>query len=258
MRRVGGVLAVVFLMVICLGAGAILGPRFMPELADWAYPDGETPSSSTQLQVSGEGSISVQPDTALLTLSISEKASDAGSAQSAVNEKLAAVLAALQEKGVQEDQIVSQNLSLYPEYTSLAGLTRLSSYTASTTLELKTTLLDELGSYVDAALGAGANELQGVEFSLSNEREVKRQAIQAALEDAQANAQAIAQAANMDLGALIQVDQGSSGGVYVRNYSANVNSVVAGAESTDAGAGTSIQSGEVVVTAHVNCLYSAQ
>jgi uncharacterized protein YggE len=255
MRKVGSVLLVILLMVICLGAGAIAGPHFVPELIDWAYPSQQT--AATQLQVSGSGRISVQPDTALLTLGISEKASDANSAQQAVNDKLSKVLASLKEKGVQDDQIVSQNLSLYPEYTSLAGLTRLVSYTASTTLEIKTTLLDEVGGYVDAALSAGANELQGVEFSLSNEREIRRQAIQLALKDARANAEAIAQAENMQLDALISVDQGS-GGVHVRNFSANVNNVLAEADTAESGAGTSIQSGEVVVTSNVNCLYSAK
>src|SRR5260370_26491478 len=68
---------------------------------------------------------------------------------------------------------------------------------------------DQVGTIIDAALAKGANQIAGIQFSVSNVAEVRRLALADALRNARADADALAKAAGGTLGALIEMSSSS-------------------------------------------------
>jgi uncharacterized protein YggE len=69
--------------------------------------------------------------------------------------------------------------------------------------------LGALSKIIDAVSQAGANNIQGPQFTLKNEAPVRAQALRQAVEQARANAEAMAGAMGMKLGKVILVEQGA-------------------------------------------------
>ena len=73
--------------------------------------------------------------------------------------------------------------------------------------------LDRLSEIIDAvnAPKTVAISINGPRFDLKDERAARNEALRAAVEDAMSRAQAIAAGAKRSLGAIVRIDEGSSG-----------------------------------------------
>jgi uncharacterized protein len=113
-------------------------------------------------------------------------------------------------------------------------------YTASNTVLVTTFNLSIIGSLIDTATHAGANNVGGVSFGLQNPDPFVQQALAAAGKQALARASAIAQGVGGTAGKVVSATQGSS-------YTpVQINGPVAAA-----GDSTPIQTGSVSVSANV-------
>ena len=65
-----------------------------------------------------------------------------------------------------------------------------------------------LGPVIDAAVGAGANEVQGIQFSVINEAPHRAEALRRASQEARTKAQTIAEALGVRLSSLIEATEG--------------------------------------------------
>ena len=168
-------------------------------------------------------------------------------------------MSALQAAGVEEKDITTQAVSLYPEYTTpLIGASTITSYRASTTLSVRTTDLDLVGKLIDVATGAGATDLNSVEFGLQDETQARNEALKVAVESARANADAIAQSAGLTITYAYDLSQQSGGNVCVRNYVMNFEAPTA-LESSDLDLkDTQISSDDLTISATVDASYIAQ
>jgi uncharacterized protein YggE len=81
---------------------------------------------------------------------------------------------------------------------------RIVGYRAQNSVQLRTRELSQLGTYVDRALGAGANRVDSVRFTLSNPQEAQGRALTEAVKRARAAADAIAAALGVQLGAVLE------------------------------------------------------
>jgi len=145
------------------------------------------------LATTGEAELQVKPDTALVNLGINLKAGDAKSAQSQANQKLQAIIKALKDQGIAEDKVRTVNFNLQPEYRYDSGAAHLDGYRVYSTVQVTTTQLDGVGGLIDAAIAAGANQVESVSFTLKNRDQYKQQAIDEALAEARQKAEASAQ-----------------------------------------------------------------
>jgi uncharacterized protein YggE len=80
-------------------------------------------------------------------------------------------------------------------------------YTATNAVTARVRNLAQAGPVVDAAVGAGANRVDGPALTAADDRLLSRQALRAAIADARARAQAIAAAAGVKLGRLRSVSE---------------------------------------------------
>ena len=166
-----------------------------------------TPPAPPTIEVSGNGDAKVTPDRALVYVGVQTRGRTAALAGQE-NAKLAtAILEAVRGAGVAREQIGTMNYSVNPMYRYYPDGRKpeLTGYDASNTVRVEVRNLDLVGKVIDAALGAGANNITGINFFASQIDATKREALSAATTDARLSAEVMAKAAGGSLGALVNV-----------------------------------------------------
>jgi uncharacterized protein YggE len=205
-----------------LGAVAILGivvlspvftgaPRVAAQVLTTS-PSGSSPGPQG-ITVAGSGIITVTPDEATLSVGVQTQAATASRAQQDASAAMNKVVAAVKAAGVADADLATQWISLQPQYDN--GPTgnapsKLSGYEASQSLQVTVRQLDQTGAIIDAAVGAGANQVGSVSFSLADPSAANAKARAAAMTDAQQRARTLAQAASVTLGAPISISEVSA------------------------------------------------
>jgi len=187
-------LVAVTCLAVVLAAAAYLG-------SGWREParaavEADTPT----LVVSGQGRVTATPDTASLTLGVITQGPTARAAQEENARVMGRVIAALEHEGVPREQMRTSRLSLSPVWHyPREGKPQLEGYRAQNALTLTTAELDRLGRYVDVAIAAGANSVQGLSFSVKDNQALVLQALELAVKDARAQAEVLAGAAGVTI-----------------------------------------------------------
>lgn len=160
-----------------------------------------------QVAVIGQGKVSYQPDLAIVTLGVQvDRAVYAESALKQLNDKMQKVVAALKAVQVSAEDITTQNYSLYPQYDYKDGVSTSAGYSANQQVVIKLKDIQDgsrLSQVIDQATKAGANQITGIAFDLSNLNDLKQEARLKAIADAKQKAQSQAQAAGVRLGKVI-------------------------------------------------------
>lgn len=224
-------------------------------LAILALGTGAALADGTTLSVTGNGTVLVESDLAIVTVGVQETSKDVLEAQSTVNEKIAAIKQALLDAGVEESSINTDSINIYANYDYSDNTEVIVGYTARNSLSVRTTDMDNVGSLIDAAFVAGANTLDNVQFTVQDDTQAREQALTMAVEDARRKADVLASAAGLQVASIESI---SEGGVSVydsmRNYAADT--VMAAEES--GGAGTLVQAALVSVDATVSMEFELQ
>ncbi len=163
----------------------------------------------TAFSVTGKSSMSTIPDKVELTLGISRKEANIQQAQGKANEIINKINTDLQALGIVKDDIKTQNYTIYPNYDYQQGGQQIIGYSVDISLTVSMTDFEKLNKVVDLATTAGANQVSGVQFKLSEkkEKEVREQARAQAIEDAKENAHELAQLGGMKLGKVINITE---------------------------------------------------
>src|SRR5579863_5621858 len=204
---------------------------------------GAANSSTTTITVTGNGTVNATPDKASFDFGVQVNAATAGDAFTKDNEQVHAIIDALKNAGVSDSDIQTSSVSLWPQ-TSSDGQT-ITGYQASNDVTV-TSSIDNAGSLVDAAVGAGANNVSGPNLSIGDQSTYYAQALKLAVQDAQTQAQAIATASGLNLGGI----------VHITNESNTPTPIMYGALAAKA-AGTPIEAGSQQIQASVTVTYSA-
>ncbi len=181
-----------FLVVAFAGIGR-------PEAArgDTAAPDSVT--------VNGHGDITAVPDEATVSAGVHTQAASASAALAQNATLMNAVVAAL--KGAGGTELQTQQVSLYPQTDPKGTVT---SYAADNSVSAKSKIAGA-GALIDAAVGAGANTVNGPTLDVSGRDDLYRNALKKAVEDARAKAMALAAAGGFGVGPVSSVtEQGSA------------------------------------------------
>jgi uncharacterized protein YggE len=198
-----------------------------------------TPNS---VQASGNATRNVKPDMAQLQVGVITQATTADAAASQNATLTDSVMKALQVKLGDNGTIQTLYYSISPRYATANGQTTLTGYTVTNTLQVITTNVSLVGPLIDAANGAGANNISGPYFGLQNSDPEIQLALTAASKQALAHAAAIASGLGAKTGAVLAAQEGS----VVRPI---VEGTAGGAAAT--ATSTPIQTGTVSVTAYV-------
>ena len=100
------------------------------------------------------------------------------------------VLAAIKDNGIADRDIQTSRLSLQPQYDpNKAGTARLTGFQANNQVTVRIRDIDKLPALLDRAIAAGANEMSGIEFVVSEQSKLLDQARNDAVADARRKAE---------------------------------------------------------------------
>jgi hypothetical protein len=195
------------------------------------------------ITVSGTGTVSAVPTQAGFDFGVSTRAKTAQQALADDSAQMRKLIAALEAAGVPAASLQTSSVSLEPvtsgDDSAIVG------YSASNTVSATVAQLSKAGAVVDAAVAAGANQVDGPNLTVADQRAQYDQALKAAVADARAKAQVLAAAGGLQVGAVASIEENTGG------------APVPFAQSAADSAGTPIQAGTQEVTANVTVVFDA-
>jgi uncharacterized protein len=168
------------------------------------------------IEVTGEGQVEVPPDLALLDFGVVTRAPTAAAAARENSGRMERVLAALRKAAGSDATLSTGAYSIRPVYAPPSReqqeAPRITGYEVSNVVHLKTKAIPRLGEAIDAAIGAGANQVQRLVFTVADDSEARRAALGIAARQAREKAEALAAALRVKLGAVRSLVEQELGG----------------------------------------------
>jgi uncharacterized protein len=168
------------------------------------------------ISVTGEASVSVPPDQAQIDGGVTSDAKTAREASDANNAAMGKVLLALKGAGIEEKDYQTSRLSLQPQYApNRTGPSPVVGYRASNRVTVRVRDVTKVANIIDVLVGAGANELGGINFMVSQASKLLDDAREKAVADARRKAEIYARAAGVTLGGPLSIsEEGSNAPVF--------------------------------------------
>ena len=165
------------------------------------------------ISVTGEATVSVPPDLAEVDGGVASEAKTAREASEANNAAMAKLLAALKGAGIDAKDIQTSRLSLQPQRPpNYTGPSAIVGYHASNHVTVRVHDVTKVASVIDTLVSAGANEIGGINFMVSQASKLLDEAREQAVADARRKAEIYARAAGVTLGAPLSISEESSPG----------------------------------------------
>jgi uncharacterized protein YggE len=209
------------------------------------------------LTVRGHAEMATPPDIAVVRMGAVVQQAQADVAQSQVNQIMQRAMLAIGKTGLSASEIQTAGVSLAPVYTTAPppGTTqtllepRIAAYRASNAVEVHVENLQLVGQVIDAAVAAGANQLEDLSFRIKDDNQVRQQALFQAARQARAKAQTIAEALGVKIIGVQQIQEAGVEIVRPTTFGRQAMAVV------ETAAPTPVQPGEVRVEANVVVTY---
>ena len=162
------------------------------------------------MAMTGHGEVRGAPDMAQVIAGVTATAPTAAQALAANSNRIKGVFAALAKLGVPEKNIQTTNFFVSPQYTNGDNNTprRLTGYQVNNDVTVRLEDVGKLGGALDALVAAGANQINGVSFSIQNDAPLLEKARTQAIADARMRAETYAKAAGVTLGPILSISEG--------------------------------------------------
>ncbi|MFC7325190.1 SIMPL domain-containing protein [Halorubrum rutilum] len=205
------------------------------------------------IEVTATGEATAEPDRATLVVAVTATGDDSAAVRDELSAADESLRAALTDWGLTEDDIRTERYDVRESFETRDDPNR-TTYRGVHSYELTVDDVAAVGEVVDVAIGAGADEVERIEFGLSEEREseVRAAAIENAMANADADAAVLANSSGLEVTGAYSVSTADAGVTPYR---------VAEAATADAGGGdaaTGIETGDVSVRVSVNVVYGAE
>ena len=264
-RRSVGILMAVAAVIATLAVASLdrseassspeVGANTVEKAAPAAYG-----SDGTGIWVSGNGTISVAPDLALLDFGVETRAPNVSEANSQASIAMDAVIEALKARGVKDEDIQTSRFSIYPRYDYIeeekdgvrSSREVLVGYRVRNSGTVKLRDLDSVGEVIDEVVTAGGDNVRisDINFTLEDPKPKMAELREMAVADAKSKAEHLAELSDVTLGRLIYM---SEGGVSpsVRDFARESLGLGYGFPASAALTAPSISGGEVTLSLSV-------
>jgi uncharacterized protein YggE len=239
---VGGVVA-----LIGAAAFGVFGVR------DSAAQDSASTPSATEIPatvyVSGNGVVTIAPDTASVVIGVNVIETTLSSAQEKATSQMTAVIDALKAAGIDEKEIqtVNYSVNIIQDYDQNGNPAAIKGFQVSNQVNVTIRDLDKLGSILDTVVAQGANAIYGISFYVDDPSAAASQARTLAVQDAKKKADELAAAAGMKVGRVLSISE---------TYSPSPSPVAyGGVEAADARAAVPLQAGTTTISVDVQVTY---
>ena len=160
------------------------------------------------ISVTGEATVSVPPDQAQIDAGVTSEAKTAREASEANNTAMGKVLLALKGAGIEEKDVQTARLTLQPQTApNKTGPSAISSYRASNRVTIRLRDVSKVAGVIDTLVAAGANDIGGINFVVSQASKLLDEAREQAVADARRKAEIYAKAVGVTLGAPLSISE---------------------------------------------------
>lgn len=224
----------------------VAGVLAVSALANAAEP---APRSIT---VSGQGQIQAEPDKAIVNLGVESRRPKLEEARAEVAKTVEAALKLTRDLKIDQKYVRATRINVQPEYNwdNDTRERNLIGYYVSRQIEVDLRDLEKLGQLLERAFDLGINQVSEPQLDSSKRRDLEREALAKAVQDARLNAEAVAKAAGARLGAPRTIS--ASSGFVPPPIPYQKRTMAAMAESD---AASTYQSGEMSFTGNVQVEY---
>jgi uncharacterized protein len=222
---------------VLLGVAAAMAPAFAQQAA---------PVSS--IRVSGDSQLTAQPDRVQIELGVTTRATHSAEAAAQNARAVAAVLAAVRQAAGPAAVLKTISYALNPnyQYHASGGEPTITGYSASNVVQVTLDELAKIGSVIDSATQAGANQVQGIQFTLRDQDALRATALREAATRARAAAEVLAGALGLKIVRVLSAEENSPRLVPVR-----YRGTPRAASSAVAQVATPVEAGTLDITAEV-------
>lgn len=226
-------------------------------------------TATNVISFDGKGEVFAAPDLAVVTFTIRENSKDIKDAQDKVTAKETAVLAFLDKSGIDKKDIKAESYNSYPKYDwkqspcvysadsysgtyCPPGKSVLSGYEVSENITVKVRDLSKAGDVMSGVGAVGITEMNGPNFSIEKEDQLKAQARKMAIDEAKAKAESLAK----DLGVhLVRIVNFNENGNYPMPMYASGMATKADSMMREAAPAPALPAGENKITSNVTITY---
>ena len=175
----------------------------------------QTDMTNNTLFVSGSASNQTKPDKVTVSLGVETTNNTAQAALTSNSNLMNKVLESLKAAGVQENETSTSTFSITPNYnySSNNNQGRLIGFTVSNSIQIESSSIESVSKWIDAAVSAGANNVNNIYFSLSNQKseEIKNSLLKDAIDSAKIKADIAATAAGLKVIGVKSIIVGEAG-----------------------------------------------
>ncbi len=183
----------VLVVLLCVGLIGFVGVKTWNEYASHDRI-GLSPKMSDTITIDGSGKVSGQPTLAQVDAGLMSEGKEVAEAQGENSRKVNAIVAGLKGLGIAEADLQTNNYSISPKYEYKDGKQNVVGYTVTQNLNVKVRDLKKVGAVLGKAGETGANQINGIQFTIDDPTSLQQEARKKALADAQRKATELAEA----------------------------------------------------------------
>jgi uncharacterized protein YggE len=209
----------------------------------------QTPLSPlSSIRVTGDARVTARPDRVQIDIGVSTRAATSQEAASQNARQVDAMLAAVRKATGPAAYLKTISYSINPtyQYHSKGEEPTLTGYSALNVVQVTLDDLAKIGTVIDSATQAGANYVQGIQFTLRDQDAVRTAALREAATRARAQADVLAAALGLKVVRVLSAEESSPRVMPVRAYMGAQRAAMA-----TAAAPTPVEAGTLDVTADV-------
>ena len=173
-----------------------------------ANPGNAGKDRARTVTVSASETVSLKPDLVMINAGV---VSEDRTAQNALKKNTAAmsfVLAELKKSGIEERDLQTSNFNVAPRYRYVKNQApEIEGYRVTNSLAVRVREIAKLGEILDKVVSLGSNQINNIQFQVSDADKAKDAARKAAVESAKRKATLYAEAAGAELGEIQTISE---------------------------------------------------
>ena len=217
---------------------------YYPYVPYHRQPDSEQRVRS--MTVTGNGSVSVQPDIARIQLAVVTEDESLTQAQQENAQAMNQVIEALMTLGLARENIQTTSYTIIPNYDFVDGLQVFRGYEVRNEITVEVQSIDQIGKIIDVAVQNGVNHVSNIQFTVQDKQHYYQEALVSALQNATMKSQTIAQTMqlNLDPTPIRIVEEVIDNQINFKAFATSLDNI-----------STPIEPGEIIIMAKVEVKY---
>src|SRR5438128_9707011 len=215
----------------------------------------ETPAPTlSSIRVTGDARVTAKPDRVQIDVGVTTRATHSQDAAAENARQVEAMLAAVRKAAGPGAALKTISYSLNPtyQYHPKGEEPTLTGYSALNVVQVTLDDLAKIGTVIDSATQAGANYVQGIQFTLRDQDVVRAQALREAATRARAEVDVLAATLGLKVVRVLSVEENSPRVIPVRAYMGAARAMATAAAPTPVEAGTLDVTADVMLTVEVS------